>query len=77
MSGVHHVIDLTDFVINPFMMLFLNNGSLAYFTQLIHYEHYPELVTLTQIVNCARWMMVPYKVSAKVATKQQLTIAYS
>lgn len=62
LSGVHHVIDMDGYVINPFMMLFLNNGALAYFANLIHYEHYPELVCVNVMVNCARWMSLPYKV---------------
>lgn len=61
MSSVFHIVDLIDYSLSPMNMLFVSNGSLAYYGNLLHYEHFPELVTTTYFVNCARWMAVPYK----------------
>ena len=62
LSGVHHIVDLTGFEIGAAALQMAYDGALAYFAQTMHYEHYPELVTLTQFVNSSQWIATPYKV---------------
>lgn len=38
---------MTGYEINPFTMVFVSSGTLAYYSQLFHYENYPELVSFT------------------------------
>ncbi|PIO56892.1 hypothetical protein TELCIR_21707 [Teladorsagia circumcincta] len=54
---------MTGYEINPFTMVFVSSGTLAYYSQLFHYENYPELVNPVDIVNIARWIHVPYKIA--------------
>ncbi|VDM74281.1 unnamed protein product [Strongylus vulgaris] len=63
LSSIRHIIDMTGYEINPFTMVFVTNGTLAYYSQLFHYENYPELVTPIDIVNIAKWIHVPYKLA--------------
>lgn len=42
-------------------MLFVSSGTLSYYSQLFHYENYPELVNPIEMVNIAKWIHVPYK----------------
>ncbi|GMT32998.1 hypothetical protein PFISCL1PPCAC_24295, partial [Pristionchus fissidentatus] len=61
LSALHHIIDMAGYEINPFTMLFVSSGTLAYYSQLFHYENYPELVSPGSMVNIARWIWLPYK----------------
>ena len=63
LSSLRHVVDMNGYEINPFTMLFVSSGTLAYYSQLFHYENYPELVTPVDIVNIAKWIHVPYKLA--------------
>ncbi|WKY14756.1 hypothetical protein Q1695_000354 [Nippostrongylus brasiliensis] len=63
LSGIRHVVDMNGYEINPFTMVFVSSGTLAYYSQLFHYENYPELVTPIDIVNIAKWIHVPYKIA--------------
>ncbi|KHJ77242.1 hypothetical protein OESDEN_23138 [Oesophagostomum dentatum] len=57
---------MSGYEINPFTMIFVTNGTLAYYSQLFHYENYPELfsqVTPIDIVNIAKWIHTPYKLA--------------
>ncbi|EYC45138.1 hypothetical protein Y032_0437g1453 [Ancylostoma ceylanicum] len=63
LSSIRHIIDMTGYEINPFTMVFVTNGTLAYYSQLFHYENYPELVTPIEIVNIAKWIHLPYKIA--------------
>uniref|UniRef100_A0A0N5B3M0 CRAL-TRIO domain-containing protein n=1 Tax=Strongyloides papillosus TaxID=174720 RepID=A0A0N5B3M0_STREA len=63
LSSIRHVIDMSGYEINPFTMLFVSSGTLSYYSQLFHYENYPELVTPIEIVNIAKWIHVPYKLA--------------
>uniref|UniRef100_A0A1I7XGB9 CRAL-TRIO domain-containing protein n=1 Tax=Heterorhabditis bacteriophora TaxID=37862 RepID=A0A1I7XGB9_HETBA len=71
LSSLRHIIDMNGYEINPFTMLFVSSGTLAYYSQLFHYENYPELlilileikVTPVDIVNIAKWIHVPYKLA--------------
>uniref|UniRef100_A0A0N4ZP67 CRAL-TRIO domain-containing protein n=1 Tax=Parastrongyloides trichosuri TaxID=131310 RepID=A0A0N4ZP67_PARTI len=63
LSSLRHVIDMSGYEINPFTMLFVSSGTLSYYSQLFHYENYPELVTPIDIVNIAKWIHVPYKLA--------------
>ncbi|CAI4228254.1 unnamed protein product [Auanema sp. JU1783] len=63
LSSLRHVIDMHGYEINPFTMLFVSSGTLAYYSQLFHYENYPELVSPVEIVNIAKWIHVPYKLA--------------
>ena len=60
-SSLRHIVDMTDYEINPFTMLFVSSGSLSYYSNLFHYEHYPEVVYPVEIVNIARWIHAPYR----------------
>lgn len=44
LSGIRHIVDMTGFEINPFTMVFATTGNLNYYSQLLHFENYPELV---------------------------------
>lgn len=46
LSSLRHIIDLNGYEINPFTMIFATNGTLTYFSQLLHFDNYPELVSL-------------------------------
>ncbi|KAF8386089.1 hypothetical protein PRIPAC_75231 [Pristionchus pacificus] len=61
LSGLHHIIDMAGYEINPFTMLFVSSGTMSYYTQLFHYENFPELVSPGSMVNIARWIWLPYK----------------
>ncbi|KAE9550019.1 hypothetical protein FO519_006769 [Halicephalobus sp. NKZ332] len=61
LSSLRHIVDMTGYEINPFTMLFVSSGNLSYYSNLLHYENYPELVYPVEIVNIARWIHVPYK----------------
>ncbi|MFH4974152.1 hypothetical protein AB6A40_000861 [Gnathostoma spinigerum] len=61
LSGIHHIVDLNGYEMNPWAMLFVSNGNLTYYSQLIHFENYPELVTPIEMVNTAKWIHVPYR----------------
>ncbi|CAD6187324.1 unnamed protein product [Caenorhabditis auriculariae] len=63
LSSLRHIIDMNGYEINPFTMLFVTSGTLAYYSQLFHYENYPELVTPVDMVNIAKWIHVPYKLA--------------
>lgn len=63
LSAARHIVDMTGYEINPFTMLFVSSGTLTYYTQLLHYENYPELVTPIEMVNIAKWIHVPYKIA--------------
>ncbi|VDK18041.1 unnamed protein product [Anisakis simplex] len=63
LSGVRHIIDLNGYEINPFTMFFVTNGNLAYYSQLLHFENYPDLVTPMEMVNVPKWLHVPYKIA--------------
>ncbi|XGW30302.1 hypothetical protein V3C99_009353 [Haemonchus contortus] len=63
LSAIRHIVDMNGYEINPFTMVFVSSGTLAYYSQLFHYENYPELVTPVDIVNIARWIHVPYKIA--------------
>uniref|UniRef100_A0A914WN11 CRAL-TRIO domain-containing protein n=1 Tax=Plectus sambesii TaxID=2011161 RepID=A0A914WN11_9BILA len=63
LSSLRNIIDMTGYEINPFTMLFVSSGTMAYYTQLFHYEHYPELLTPVEMVNIARWIHVPYRLA--------------
>uniref|UniRef100_A0A1I8A580 CRAL-TRIO domain-containing protein n=1 Tax=Steinernema glaseri TaxID=37863 RepID=A0A1I8A580_9BILA len=63
LSSLRHVIDMNGYEINPFTMLFVSSGTLSYYSQLFHYENYPELVTPIDMVNIAKWIHVPYKLA--------------
>jgi hypothetical protein len=52
---------MNNYEINPFTMLFVSSGTLSYYSQLFHYENYPELVNPIEMVNIAKWIHVPYK----------------
>ncbi|CAJ0938101.1 unnamed protein product, partial [Mesorhabditis belari] len=60
-SSLRHIIDLDGYDLNPFTMLFLSSGAMAYYTQLFHFEHYPELVSPCETVNIPGWVHMPYK----------------
>uniref|UniRef100_A0A7E4VUH0 CRAL-TRIO domain-containing protein n=1 Tax=Panagrellus redivivus TaxID=6233 RepID=A0A7E4VUH0_PANRE len=62
LSSLRHIVDLTGYEINPFMMLFVSNGTLSYYSNLFHYENYPDLVYPIEIVNVAKWVHMPYKI---------------
>lgn len=62
LSGVHQIIDLTGFEIDTAKLQMVYDGALAYFAHTMHYEHYPELIALTQFVNSSQWIAAPYKV---------------
>ncbi|KAH7714102.1 CRAL/TRIO domain-containing protein [Aphelenchoides avenae] len=61
LSSLRHIVDMNGYEINPFTMLFVSSGTLSYYTQLFHYEHYPELVNPIELVNIAKWIFVPYR----------------
>ncbi|KAI6191381.1 CRAL-TRIO domain-containing protein [Aphelenchoides bicaudatus] len=61
LSSLRHVVDMNNYEINPFTMLFVSSGTLSYYSQLFHYENYPELVYPIEFVNIAKWIHVPYK----------------
>lgn len=61
LSSLRHIVDLTGYEINPFTMLFVSSGALSYYSNLLHYEHFPELVVPVEIVNVPRWVHMPYK----------------
>ncbi|CAG9540983.1 unnamed protein product [Cercopithifilaria johnstoni] len=63
LSGLRHIIDLNGYEINPFTMIFATNGNLAYFSQLLHFDNYPELVSPVEMVNISKWIHVPYKIA--------------
>ncbi|VDK78667.1 unnamed protein product [Litomosoides sigmodontis] len=63
LSGLRHIIDLNGYEINPFTMVFATNGNLAYFSQLFHFDNYPELVSPVEMVNTSKWIHVPYKIA--------------
>ena len=44
-------------------MLFVSSGMLAYYSQLFHFEHYPELVSPAEMVNISKWIHVPYRLA--------------
>jgi hypothetical protein len=40
--------------INPFTMIFVSSGTLSYYSQLLHYDNYPELVyPIEMVCHCA------------------------
>uniref|UniRef100_A0A8R1E3M8 CRAL-TRIO domain-containing protein n=1 Tax=Caenorhabditis japonica TaxID=281687 RepID=A0A8R1E3M8_CAEJA len=63
LSSLRHVVDMNGYEINPFTMLFVSSGTLAYYSQLFHFENYPELVTPVDMVNIAKWIHVPYRLA--------------
>uniref|UniRef100_A0A0K0D5Z0 CRAL-TRIO domain-containing protein n=1 Tax=Angiostrongylus cantonensis TaxID=6313 RepID=A0A0K0D5Z0_ANGCA len=63
LSSIRHIVDMSGYEINPFTMIFVSSGTLAYYSQLFHYDNYPELVTPVDIVNIAKWIYVPYNVA--------------
>jgi hypothetical protein len=42
-------------------MIFVSSGTLSYYSQLLHYDNYPELVYPIEIVNIAKWIHIPYR----------------
>ncbi|CAI5456232.1 unnamed protein product [Caenorhabditis angaria] len=63
LSSLRHIVDMNGYEINPFTMVFVTSGTLAYYSQLFHFENYPELVVPVDMVNIARWIHVPYKLA--------------
>uniref|UniRef100_A0A915Q0A8 CRAL-TRIO domain-containing protein n=1 Tax=Setaria digitata TaxID=48799 RepID=A0A915Q0A8_9BILA len=63
LSGIRHIIDLNGYEINKFTMIYATNGSLTYFSQLFHFENYPELIGPVEIINTSKWIHVPYKIA--------------
>jgi hypothetical protein len=61
LSSLRHIVDLTGYEINPFTMLFVTNGTLSYYSNLLHYENFPELVYPIEMVNVTKWVHMPYK----------------
>jgi hypothetical protein len=61
LSSLRHIVDLTGYEINPFMMIFVSSGTLSYYSNLLHYENFPELVYPVEIVNVTKWVHMPYK----------------
>uniref|UniRef100_A0AC34F809 CRAL-TRIO domain-containing protein n=1 Tax=Panagrolaimus sp. ES5 TaxID=591445 RepID=A0AC34F809_9BILA len=61
LSSLRHIVDLTGYEINPFMMIFVSSGTLSYYSNLLHYENYPELVYPVEIVNVTKWVHMPYR----------------
>ncbi|KAL7080254.1 hypothetical protein ACQ4LE_000971 [Meloidogyne hapla] len=61
LSSIRHVIDMTGYEINPFTMLFVSSGTLSYYSQLLHYDNYPDLVYPIEMVNIAKWIYIPYR----------------
>jgi hypothetical protein len=61
LSSLRHIVDMNGYEINPFTMLFVSSGTLSYYSQLFHYDNYPELVYPIELVNIAKWIHVPYK----------------
>ncbi|CAD5229525.1 unnamed protein product [Bursaphelenchus okinawaensis] len=59
---LRHIVDMNEYEINPFTMLFVSSGTLQYYSHLFHYENYPELVYPVEMVNIAKWIYVPYKI---------------
>lgn len=53
---------MNGYEINPFTMLFVSSGTLSYYSQLLHYDNYPELVNPIELVNIAKWIHMPYKI---------------
>ena len=62
LSSTHQIIDLTGFEIGTATLQMFYSGMIAYLTQTIQYEHYPELIILMQFVNSSQWIAPPYKV---------------
>lgn len=62
LSSIRHIVNLTGYEINPFTMIFVTNGNLSYYSQLLHFDNYPDLVTPIDMVNAPKWIHVPYKV---------------
>lgn len=52
---------MTGFALNPFSSSFVYSGTLSYYSQLFHYENYPELIYPIELVNIARWVQLPYR----------------
>ncbi|PIC21602.1 hypothetical protein B9Z55_026377 [Caenorhabditis nigoni] len=63
LSSLRHIVNMDGYEINPFTMLFVSSGTLAYYSQLFHFENYPELVTPVDMVNIATWIHVPYRLA--------------
>ncbi|CAK5077463.1 unnamed protein product [Meloidogyne enterolobii] len=42
-------------------MLFVSSGTLSYYSQLLHYDNYPDLVYPIEMVNIAKWIYIPYR----------------
>ncbi|KAI6205721.1 CRAL-TRIO domain and GOLD domain-containing protein [Aphelenchoides besseyi] len=61
LSSLRHIVDMNNYEINPFTMLFVSSGTLSYYSNLFHYENYPELVNPIEMVNIAKWIHMPYK----------------
>lgn len=61
MSGIHHIGDLEGYDMNPYSMLFASSGSLAYYTTLFHFQHYPELINPLCFIKAPRWVYLAYK----------------
>lgn len=59
--SIRHIVDMNNYEINPFTMLFVSSGTLQYYSHLFHYENYPELVYPVEMVNIAKWISIPYK----------------
>uniref|UniRef100_A0A183CZS1 CRAL-TRIO domain-containing protein n=1 Tax=Gongylonema pulchrum TaxID=637853 RepID=A0A183CZS1_9BILA len=63
LSALRHIVDLSGYEINPFTMIFVTNGNLTYYSQLLHFENYPELVSPLEMVNISKWIHVPYRIA--------------
>ncbi|CAB3400786.1 unnamed protein product [Caenorhabditis bovis] len=63
LSSLRHIVDMNGYEINPFTMVFVSSGTLAYYSQLFHFENYPELVSPVDMVNIAKWIHLPYKLA--------------
>uniref|UniRef100_A0A183BK20 CRAL-TRIO domain-containing protein n=1 Tax=Globodera pallida TaxID=36090 RepID=A0A183BK20_GLOPA len=61
LSSIRHVIDMAGYEINPFTTLFVSSGTLSYYSQLFHYDNYPELIYPIELVNIAKWIQLPYR----------------
>lgn len=50
LSSLRHIVNMDGYEINPFTMVFVTSGTLAYYSQLFHFENYPELVSSVIVI---------------------------
>jgi hypothetical protein len=61
MSGIVGVLDVRTLSLTNGFMSSVKGGHMNYVTQLLHYEHYPELAYPVHVINVSKILMVPYK----------------